>query len=65
MAKPSAPTDLIVPVDAESLSFVRALIERGEAVDAQPGTPPPSSATHLIVGHTVEGYPILQRIRLR
>ncbi|ANT54410.1 hypothetical protein MEA186_28607 [Mesorhizobium amorphae CCNWGS0123] len=55
--------DLIVPDDAEKAAFVRGLIERGEAVEANPDGSLPPGATHLIVGKTENGLPIVKRAR--
>lgn len=55
--------DLIVPGDAESISFVKALVARGEAVKANPDGSLPPGATHEIVGETETGLPILRRRR--
>jgi hypothetical protein len=55
--------DLIVPRDSESISFVKALVARGEAVRAASDGSLPSGATHEIVGETKTGLPILRRRR--
>ncbi len=56
--------DLIVPKDPQSASFVRGLVERGEAIPAAEGRAAlPPAVTHLIVGSTESGAPILKRVR--
>ncbi len=55
--------DDIVPTDAASLSFVRALIARGQAARADASGNLPPRATHEIVGETEDGLPILRRRR--
>jgi hypothetical protein len=55
--------DDIVPTDAASISFVRGLVARGQAVRADASGNLPPGATHEIVGETQEGVPILRRRR--
>ena len=55
--------DTIVPNDPASVSFVRALVARGEAVRVPPGGTLPPGATHEIVGETPDGVPVLKRRR--
>jgi hypothetical protein len=60
---PPRDPDLIVPNDASSLSFVQGLIDRGEAgIPNSDGSLPPRM-THVIVGKTDAGHPILRRVR--
>jgi len=62
-AGPVSSADDIVPTDAQSISFVRGLVARGQAArpDASGNLPP--GATHEIVGETAKGDPILRRRR--
>jgi hypothetical protein len=55
--------DVVVPNDAASLAFVQGLVERGEAVAASDAKALPPGATHIIVGHTESGHPIVKRVR--
>ena len=55
--------DLIVPKDATSVSFVKGLVARGQAVRANEDGSLPPGATHEIVGETETGLPILRRRR--
>jgi hypothetical protein len=55
--------DVIVPKDEASVAFVRAVVQRGEAVRVPPGGSLPPGATHEIVGETTDGLPILRRKR--
>lgn len=55
--------ELIVPSDEASKAYVRALVERGEAVRLPQGGALPPGATHEIVGQTETGLPILRRRR--
>jgi hypothetical protein len=55
--------DLIVPRDAETTSFVKAIIARGQAARANKDGSLPPGVTHEIVGETKEGVPILRRRR--
>ncbi|BBD41363.1 hypothetical protein Amn_pc00780 (plasmid) [Aminobacter sp. Y103A] len=53
----------MVPDDADKAAFVRGLIERGEALEANPDGSLPPGATHLIVGKTENGLPIVRRAK--
>jgi hypothetical protein len=55
--------ELIVPKDAASMSFVKGLVARGQAVRPGKDGSLPSGATHEIVGETETGLPILRRRR--
>lgn len=55
--------DLIVPKDAASISFVKGLLARGQAVHPNKDGSLPPGATHEIVGETETGLPILRRRR--
>lgn len=55
----------IVPADPGTASFVKSLVERGEAARPGPDGNLPSGATHEIVGETTAGLPILRRRRFR
>jgi len=55
--------DLIVPKDAASVSFVKGLVARGQAVSPNKDGSLPPGATHEIVGETETGLPILRRRR--
>ncbi|WP_086998566.1 hypothetical protein [Rhizobium sullae] len=55
--------DVVVPNDEPSKAFVRGLVERGEAVSPTPDGKLPPRATHVIVGTTSEGLPIVKRMR--
>jgi len=57
------PEGAIVPDDPAKESFVRALVERGEAATAGPSGKLPPGATHEIVGVTASGAPIVVRRR--
>jgi hypothetical protein len=61
--KVSPDPDLIVPNDADSITFANRLVERGEAVDQSHAGALPPKVTHLIVGRTDAGHPILKRVR--
>lgn len=61
--EPMLPEGAIVPDDPEKESFVRALVERGEAARAGPSGKLPPGATHEIVGMTATGAPIVVRRR--
>ena len=61
--KQSGDDDLIVPKDAASVSFVRGLVARGQAVHPNKDGSLPPGATHEIVGETEAGLPILRRRR--
>ena len=55
--------DAVVPTDENSKAFVDGLLKRGEAASpSQDGSIAPG-VTHLIVGQTDGGRPILKRIR--
>jgi hypothetical protein len=56
-------SDLIVPDNAEKAAFVKGLVERGEAAEAKPDGSLPPGATHIIVGRTESGLPIVKRAR--
>jgi hypothetical protein len=55
--------NLIVPKDKHTIDFVRDLVQRGEAALPKPDGSLAPGVTHLIVGKTAEGYPILKRVR--
>jgi hypothetical protein len=55
--------NLIVPKDKHTIAFVRDLVQRGEAALPTPDGSLAPGVTHLIVGKTEEGYPILKRVR--
>jgi hypothetical protein len=55
---------LIVPNDPASISYVRGLVARGEAEKADAHGKLPFGKTHVIVGETADGLPILKRIRI-
>ena len=55
--------DIIVPNDEPSKAFVRGLVERGEAVAPTRSGKLPPRATHIIIGRTGEGLPIVKRMR--
>jgi|tagenome__1003787_1003787.scaffolds.fasta_scaffold20768051_2 hypothetical protein len=55
--------NLIIPNDPQSESFIRGLIERGEATRSDASGELPKGATHEIVGETSDGKPILRRRR--
>jgi len=61
--KKNVDTDLIVPKDEETTSFVQGLLARGEAAKARKDGSLPPGATHEIVGMTETGLPILRRRR--
>ena len=64
--KPPAPQEGdIVPSDPGTASFVKGLVERGEAARPGPDGSLPPGATHEIVGETEAGLPILRRRRFR
>jgi hypothetical protein len=52
-----------VPKDKQTIAFVRDLVQRGEAALPTPDGSLAPGVTHLIVGKTEEGYPILKRVR--
>jgi len=60
---PPLPEGAIVPDDPGKESYVRALVERGEAARAGPSGELPPGATHEIVGTTASGAPIVVRRR--
>ena len=55
--------EVIVPEDEKSRAFVQAQIESGAAVHPPADGRLPPGATHLIVGKTADGLPMLQRAR--
>ena len=55
---------LIVPNDPASISYVRGIVARGEAAKADAHGKLPFGKTHVIVGETADGLPILKRIRI-
>ena len=63
--KKPIPAESIVPDTAESLAYVRGIVERGEAAwPDQNGNLPPG-VTHEIVGcHEPSGLPILLRKKM-
>jgi hypothetical protein len=61
--KQNSEDDLIVPKDAASVSFVKGLVARGQAVRPNKDGSLPPGATHEIVGETEGGFPILRRQR--
>jgi hypothetical protein len=56
--------ELIVPNDDQSISFVNALVARGQAARANPDGSLEPGVTHEIVGETEKGLPILRRRRV-
>jgi hypothetical protein len=55
--------NVIVPKDKHAIALVRELVQRGEAALPAPDGSLAPGVTHLIVGKTEEGYPILKRVR--
>lgn len=53
----------VVPEDDQTAAFVKGLIERGEAVLPPADGKLPPNVTHVIVGKTAAGEPIVQRRR--
>jgi hypothetical protein len=51
--------DAIVPDTPEKESFVRGLVDRGEASPADKEGKLPSGVTHEVVGHAPSGLPIV------
>lgn len=49
--------------DPQTESFVKGLVDRGEAAKADAEGKLPPGATHEIVGHTETGLPIVVRRR--
>jgi hypothetical protein len=54
---------LIEPIDDMTAAFVRHHVERGTAIHPPADGKLPPGVTHLIVGETEDGAPILQRAR--
>ena len=61
--KKAHPAGAIVASDPQTESFVKGLVDRGEAAKADAEGKLPSGATHEIVGHTETGLPIVVRRR--
>jgi len=59
MNRKPIPDDTIVPDTPERESFVRGLLERGEAGRADEEGQLPPGVTHEIVGHAPCGLPIV------
>lgn len=59
MNRKPVPKDAIVPDTPEKESFVRGLVDRGEASWADQEGKLPSGVTHEIVGHGPRGLPIV------
>ena len=57
------PPGAIVASDPQTESFVRGLVERGEAAKPDGSGKLPPGATHEIVGETETGLPIVVRRR--
>jgi hypothetical protein len=57
------PPGAIVASDAETESFVKGLVDRGEAAKADADGKLPPGATHEIVGETETGLPVVVRRR--
>ena len=57
------PAGAIVASDPQTESFVKGLVDRGEAAKADGEGKLPPGATHEIVGHTEKGLPIVVRRR--
>ena len=53
----------VTPHDAATRAFVQGLVDRGEAVEPPADGKLPRGATHIIVGRTEEGLPIVRRMR--
>jgi hypothetical protein len=62
MAYEPGPHD-VTPSDAATKAFVQGLVDRGEAVEPPADGKLPPGATHIIVGRTEEGLPIVRRMR--
>ena len=56
-------SDVVTPNDEKSIAFVQGLVARGEAIAAPSDGALPPNVTHIIVGRTQAGYPIVKRIR--
>jgi len=61
--KKAHPAGAIVASDPQTESFVKGLVDRGEAAKADAEGKLPPGATHEIVGHTETGLPIVVRRR--
>ena len=59
MNRKPIPKDAIVPNTREKASFVRGLVDRGEASWVDKEGKLPSGVTHEIVGHARSGLPIV------
>ena len=57
------PPGAIVAADPETESFVKGLVDRGEAAKADADGKLPPGATHEIVGETETGLPVVVRRR--
>ena len=57
------PPGAIVASDPETESFVKGLVDRGEAAKADANGKLPPGATHEIVGETETGLPVVVRRR--
>jgi len=62
-SKKQLPPGAIVASDPQTASFVKGLVDRGEAAKADADGKLPSGATHEIVGETETGLPIVVRRR--
>lgn len=59
----NADKDVVVPSDDASRAFVRGLVERKEAIVQTGSEPLPPKVTHVIVGKTEAGDPVVKRVR--
>jgi hypothetical protein len=59
MNRKPIPKDAIIPDTPEKESFVRGLVDRGEASRADKEGKLPSGVTHEVVGHAPSGLPIV------
>ena len=57
------PPGAVVATDPQTESFVKGLVERGEAARADADGKLPPGATHEIVGETETGLPVVVRRR--
>jgi len=63
MEKKPHPPGAIVAADPQTESFVKGLVDRGEAAKPDAAGKLPPGATHEIVGETETGLPIVVRRR--